>query len=248
MRILLVFGVLLYAVGAYVSPSYAGDGAVKKFVPPTLTGKSLPELRVTTVLHNKRCLYRVAYDNNPKRAHTVEPELRIDCTDEILAAHRMRLICGKIRPIHFKKSRPCNKKYAGLHVGVALEQVALSVPNLTRPAPRIITEAEFKGHLASAGWPEGLHDQMLAIARCESGDGGGLNAHARNDSDRRGPALGVLQIHVPAHLDKISDPNELYDPEVNAEVGLKVYEEAAKSGDPWLPWSESSSCWKKKIS
>ena len=92
------------------------------------------------------------------------------------------------------------------------------------PAPDTLEAA-----LARSPWPPYLWPQLIAVARCESS----LNPLAVGDHGR---ALGLMQVRVDAHLDRIHKllytPEQLLELGPNLEVAYDIYKESG-----WKPWS-----------
>ena len=99
----------------------------------------------------------------------------------------------------------------------------------------IITVGQLREALEESPWPAQLHDDVVAIARCESGlrfPGERpylLNTEARGDHDR---AHGVMQIRVDVH-GRLSRVFDLDDVRENLIAAYLIYLEANRSFAPW---------------
>lgn len=116
-------------------------------------------------------------------------------------------------------------------------EAAVSAP--PRPLPPIqlrvvpavpleVTAGDLYEALARSPWPRSLWPTVVAIARCESRHGAGVDQAAEGDGGR---SLGALQINVTAHPDLAR--YELRSLEGALEAGWLVYLRAGQSFAPW---------------
>ena len=131
-----------------------------------------------------------------------------------------------------------NKMVDDYHPGVTIEPPPTPTPTIVEQATAraasqggSLTEAEMVAVLYSAGWPEELHSQALAVSYCESR----WSPYAVGDGGR---SLGLFQMQwsgagwrgwfIPAGEDEAM----AHDPVVNARTAWWAYQ---RSG--WAPWS-----------
>jgi len=86
-----------------------------------------------------------------------------------------------------------------------------------------------------AGFRQTRNELITAVAAAIGESGG--NERARGDN---GESYGLWQIHVPSHPEYRSNPEQLFDPRVNATAAYKVYTGRGRSFEPFHAWSRAS--------
>ncbi len=110
---------------------------------------------------------------------------------------------------------------------------------LETPSSQFLTEAQLRAALAESPWPPALHDEVIALAWCESGLRGRslrlFNSAAVGDA---GKAFGLLQINV--RWNPWASYLDLEDPRVNLLVGWAIWMEAGRSFVRWSCYRNNS--------
>ncbi len=99
------------------------------------------------------------------------------------------------------------------------------------PVPRTVyTAAEVRAFASQAGWPEALLDDVVTVARCESGFAASANSG--------GGPLGLMQIMPSWFAAAGIDVGAWSDPAANLQVARFVYNHEISSGhDGWAAWA-----------